>query len=1812
MIKDDTPLAFLDIRSGATLAAFVTVSGGSEDNSERIPRSSHRFISVRRGPAWSGPVRGRGAGTVRGRPPRPQGRLRRRCAVRERILDPGAPAAPTPRHCGQAGGLPPAAPAPRPRCRDPEQHRRGPIRAVGHRGSPAWIHPFGRTPVASARCPAGPAGVPGRVLAAVMTLHKLTAGDGYLYLMRHVAKADADKARTDDVRADATSYYTAEGNPPGVWLGAGAGVLGLAGSTVTEAQMRNLFGTGAHPDADRIQAEFLAEHVRAGMTGRQLRELAAAAQRHAQLGRRFAEYRPLPPMRERVADRVAALQAETGRAATVAEVARIRAAESRRAAGAVAGFDLVFTPVKSLALMWALDPRAEVREAIRMAHEQAMTETLAFLEAHAAHTRTGADGLAQIDATGLVAVAFTHYDSRAGDPNLHTHVAVSNKVQGVDGVWRALDARGLHALAVTASEHYNTRIQAHVTDRLTIGFEAREVTRGKQPVVEVAGIPQGVLDHFSRRRAQLEARYDQLLGDYRTRHGRDPDFPTARALAERANLETRRAKGLVRSLADMRAAWREDLNTTFGPHALHQVMAAVTVRNPHHGPADTVDVRLVPGTDEHARLVDTLARHVAGQVTNSRSTWTIWNLRSEAERALRHPAILTVHGLGPAAAAQLAGLAEAVADRAAAPGVSIRLDPPALADEPASLRRGDGASVFTRHGADRYTSQAVLDAEQRLLTAATVVPDASVPGPSRRDVERILTASRADDGHRLDAGQRELVTVFAADPRTLVVGLGPAGTGKTTAMRALRDVLDHAGGAGAGTTTGRLVPLATSAHAAAVLAADLGVPAENVHKFLHDHATGSPSRIPLSAGDVVLVDEAGMAGTPNLDRLLTLVQAAGARLRLLGDDRQLAAVESGGALRLLAEEAGAVELDVVHRFADPAEAAATLALRTGDHRALAFYQAQGRIHGGSLQEVTDRAYAAWPADVHAGKTSVLATTTTTDVTRLAARARADRVAAGQVEAGGVTLHDGNTAGVGDWIVTRHNDRRLTSTDRRVWVRNGDPWRVVHRRDDGALTVQHLRDGARLVLPPGYVTAHVELLYATTAHRVQGATVDTAHALITPEAAREHLYVLATRARHATHLYVQTHQMLPADEDERVDRRSWDPAGLDAAVVLQRILDREAAEPSATQALRDAQTAATSLATLVPRYEHAVAHLTAGHYLNVLRAQLTATDFAEVDRDESAANLITELRRAHQAGWQPERALAHAVHHARAAAATWDAGGAGSGRSMTRLVAEELRGLAASVNPPPHLHQPTRADLDRYVELVAGRYRHQPIGLDRVRVESALDTPRLLRTGAFDDPTPGRALGEIAASTYRQDVARALPAGLARRILQDRDNSAGWRTLQIVLRRAETAGHDIPSLLAAPAVRAGVPEHGPAAVHLAEQVTRVLAEHPTPALAGMEGRGRAGIAYAWNHLAWAMKAAEDCGTDPATLLPDADETVAGGQVPAVVATWLHVQNQAGTATRPAMPQPVLPWAPAPIPGTVTEPGETAYLDELRHLIGRRLTALRGELQTAVLTGQPPAWAESLTTACARYEHSRPRWLEHATVVAAYREQHLVPGQDPRQGAGQPLGPHPEPAPHGDRTHARAHACAAHALTRAWEIAHPTGTRHQDAGAVPAAESEARRQIATAAWTALTPEQKTAVAATVLARLGTLPTPAHPAGTVPVQAGAATEGTAVMSVVSGLDEAVTYPTRAADLHRALIDHGHLPEPDTAPPNTSSRSPRERPARLHRSSNEPRPAGRRAQQRPRRPDVEPEQQTVEQHRRYDPQPGRIEPQPGRQYRL
>jgi conjugative relaxase-like TrwC/TraI family protein len=117
----------------------------------------------------------------------------------------------------------------------------------------------------------------------------------------------------------------------------------------------------------------------------------------------------------------------------------------------VAGFDLAFSPVKSVSTLWAVAVPA-VAAAIKRAHQAAVNDALTFIEDHALFTRTGQHGIRQVNVRGLVATAFTHRESRAGDPDLYTHVAVANKVQTLDGRWLSIDGRVLFKAKVAASE----------------------------------------------------------------------------------------------------------------------------------------------------------------------------------------------------------------------------------------------------------------------------------------------------------------------------------------------------------------------------------------------------------------------------------------------------------------------------------------------------------------------------------------------------------------------------------------------------------------------------------------------------------------------------------------------------------------------------------------------------------------------------------------------------------------------------------------------------------------------------------------------------------------------------------------------------------------------------------------------------------------------------------------------------------------------------------------------------------------------------------------------------------------------------------------------------------------------------------------------------------------------------------------------------------------------------------------------------------------------------------------------------------------
>jgi conjugative relaxase-like TrwC/TraI family protein len=744
------------------------------------------------------------------------------------------------------------------------------------------------------------------------------------------------------------------------------------------------------------------------------------------------------------------------------ELAGQIAMDSRPRTQTVAGYDLTFSPVKSVSTLWALaDPAAA--GAIEDAHRAAVKDALTFIENHALFTRTGPQGIRQVNVRGLVAAAFTHRDSRAGDPDLHTHVAVANKVQTLDGRWLSIDGRVLFKAHVAASETYNTALEQHLRDGLGVRFAERPGTDPtKRPIREIVAVDPRLNQRWSTRRTHINTRRGELAIRFQHDHGRPPTPVEALQLAQQATLETRDAKHEPRSLTDQRASWLNEAAVVLGGRSAVAAMVQ-TALTPPAGTATIADARWVAQT----------ADQILAVMEESRSTWQMWHVRAEAQRQMR-----TADMTAERASGLVDLLVHEVLDRRcvalAAPPVDI--------EEPGALRRVDGSSVYTVAGADFYTSQRILDAELRLLTAAGRHGGASVE-PTAVD---LAVLEMAANGTALDAGQAALVRQMCSSGARLQLAIAPAGAGKTTAMRALVLAWTEEGG--------QVLGLAPSAAAAAVLAEQTGIRTDTVAKLTWSlHHRDLPDWAAVGPATLVIIDEAGMADTLSLDTAVQFAIGRGASVRLVGDDQQLAAFGAGGVLRDITHTHGALRLTELHRFTDDAEAAASLALRDGDPAALDFYLDHGRVHVGDLATTMQDAFAAWVSDRAAGLDTIMLAPTRHLVAELNRQAR-DYCLGSHPVGREVRLADANQASVGDVIITRANDRRLrlTATD---WVKNGDRWTITDVGKQGDLTVRHTRSRRTVRLPADYVSTSTGLGYATTIHSAQGVTADTLHGLL---------------------------------------------------------------------------------------------------------------------------------------------------------------------------------------------------------------------------------------------------------------------------------------------------------------------------------------------------------------------------------------------------------------------------------------------------------------------------------------------------------------------------------------------------------------------------------------------------------------------------------------------------------------------------------------------------------------------------------------------
>jgi conjugative relaxase-like TrwC/TraI family protein len=1012
----------------------------------------------------------------------------------------------------------------------------------------------------------------------VISIRRISLGGGFRYLMESVAVGDGAGGRCNDL----ARYYSESGTPPGVFLGAGLADLDggrgvQAGSQVTEEHMANMLVSCADP----VSGEPLGSAPRAP-----------------------------------------------------------------RGAAPVAGFDLTFSPSKSVSVAWALADEG-TKAVILRCHRLAVEYVLGWAEAEVFRSRSGTDGVVEEDVTGVVAASFTHWSSRADDPQLHDHVVIWNRARSTsDGRWRTLDSRAIFKATTTLSELHQGVLSDLLTGALGVGWEPRARRHSTKLRFEILGVAEALMAEFSRRADQIAARTEQLRSDFAAVHGRAATAVEDMRLHQQATVATRPHKSHT-SLAELTDRWRSQAH----PHVRRAAQVAWV-----SGLKDRNDLPLLRADGLGAGMLDDAAQAVLAEVSERQATFTRMNVLAEAHRILHGVRFATPDDRETVAAT----LTAMALDR------SLSLAPPELCHTPARYRRPDGTSRLRPQARTVYTTRAVLDAEARLVEAGRTVGG---PVMALDVLSEVADADLAGRANRLSLDQAVAVETIATSGRVLDVLVGPAGTGKSTTMAGLRAAWEAEHGLGS------VIGLAPSAAAAEALGDELGIGTDNTAKWLtewrriptltarrdqltaalarhHDRRSAAAHKLHaavadldraidarrLHAGQLVIIDEAGMAGTFALDEITAAARHGGAKVLLVGDWAQLSAVDAGGAFDLVVRDRGdlAPELTEVRRFRQGWEKVASAELRLGHLVAIDAYQTHGRVAGGERHQMLDALYRAWKADVEAGRSALMIAHDAATVAELNARARADRVTTGQVATAGLTIGDGQVAGVGDEVLTRENNR-LLATGRR-WVKNGDRWKVTATKDDGSMAVRRLDGTGEVVLPADYAARHLELAYATTGYRAQGRTVDIAHAMVSPTTTREALYVAATRGRDANHLYVD----VAFDPDPATSHDGVGPTQT-ARGVLETVLARGGAEMSAHETLRLAHQAAEDFTALVHEYQTIAREAEQQRWDHLLRrCGLALRDMHAVQASAAYGPLMACLRDAEACGLDVETALPRLV------------------------------------------------------------------------------------------------------------------------------------------------------------------------------------------------------------------------------------------------------------------------------------------------------------------------------------------------------------------------------------------------------------------------------------------------------------------------------------------------------------------------------------------------------------------------------------------
>jgi conjugative relaxase-like TrwC/TraI family protein len=765
---------------------------------------------------------------------------------------------------------------------------------------------------------------------------------------------------------------------------------------------------------------------------------------------------------------------------------RIPRAEIERLAGERSprkprpGYDVTLRPPKSVSVLWALADEP-TRMAFREAHTEAVDEVVRYLESRAIRGRVTVDKhQREVETDGLIAAAFDHRTSRAGDPLLHTHVVVANmtRVDTDEGpVWRAIAGYGLFEHAKAAGHLY----QAHLRHALSLrlGVKWGSVTNG---YADIEGVPEAVIETFSKRRTEIE----EVLAE---------SGNTSARSAQIATLQTRKPKDYSVEADTLFEHWRSEAdNLGFSTRDAQACMHRSSPQTPADPEIDAVFSELA-GPQGLTQRASTFRRSEVIEALASRfgAACTARQVEVLADDFLGSDACVVVDVAAPRTAQDQAGSAPATAPRPVKTGRSTQT---------------------------MYTSAGLAAVEEELLSWAA---DRNV-GHSPSLINGVVDAVLAER-KELSAEQASMVRSVCAHRESVLPIAGRPGAGKTYAAEAI--VAAHVA---AGVT---IVGCAVSATAAAELEHAAGfvrstAAATTVAKLLIDLDSWGG----LAPGAVVVVDEASMLATRDLHRLVAHARHASGSVVLVGDPDQHGPVEVGGAFLRLCRDQGdsLVRLVENNRQSEHVDRLAIDEYRDGHvSDALARLDNEGRVvRSATAGESFDAMVADWYADHLQGNADPMIAGPNSTRRALNERARALLKANGELTGDPVVVA-GREFLIGDQVVARRNDRRLRGGS--GFIKNGSTG-VITELDTktGEATVAFDREGDIRVPRLYLVAGHLEHGYARTTYGVQGATHNTARYHPTDLSGFEEGYVAITRGRASNRLYIVDGTITPADDE----------------------------------------------------------------------------------------------------------------------------------------------------------------------------------------------------------------------------------------------------------------------------------------------------------------------------------------------------------------------------------------------------------------------------------------------------------------------------------------------------------------------------------------------------------------------------------------------------------------------------------------------------------------------------------------------------------